>query len=60
MQLSAAGRLAAIREKVDAGQRLSFEDGVFLYEEADLHSLGELANQVRERKNGKTLEQARV
>src|SRR5262249_20687662 len=45
-------RLCAIREKVEAGQRLSFADGVFLYEDADLFSLGELANLVRERKNG--------
>jgi aminodeoxyfutalosine synthase len=45
-------RLAAIRDKVRAGQRLSFEDGVFLDREADLHTLGELANVVRERKNG--------
>lgn len=51
MQLSAAGRLAAIRAKVEAGERLTFEDGVFLYDHADLHSLGELANLVRERKN---------
>jgi aminodeoxyfutalosine synthase len=52
MQLSAAGQLAAIRARVEAGERLSFEDGVFLYDHADLHSLGELANLVRERKNG--------
>src|SRR5207249_6617814 len=45
-------RIAAVREKVEAGQRLSFDDGVFLYEEADLFTLGELANLVRERKNG--------
>jgi len=44
--------LQEIREKVLSGGRLSFEDGVFLYEEADLFSLGELANIVRERKNG--------
>jgi aminodeoxyfutalosine synthase len=44
--------LAAIRKKVEAGQRLSFEDGVFLSEQADLFSVGELANLVRERKNG--------
>jgi aminodeoxyfutalosine synthase len=42
----------AIRDKVEAGQRLSFEDGVFLYESADLFTLGELANRVRERMNG--------
>ena len=35
-----------------AGQRLSFDDGVFLYDHADLFTLGELANTVRERKNG--------
>jgi aminodeoxyfutalosine synthase len=45
-------RLADIRARVEAGQRLSFDDGVFLYEDADLFSLGELANLVRERKNG--------
>src|SRR5688500_11535702 len=45
-------RLAAIREKVHAGQRLSFEDGVYLDRHADLHTVGELANVVRERKNG--------
>src|SRR5215471_5732047 len=44
--------LSAIRDKVEAGQRLSFEDGLFLAEEADLFSVGELANIVRERKNG--------
>ena len=45
-------RLAAIREKVHAGQRLSFDDGLFLDQHADLFTLGELANLVRERKNG--------
>jgi aminodeoxyfutalosine synthase len=44
--------IAAIREKVEAGTRLSFEDGVFLYDQADMFTLGELANIVRERKNG--------
>ena len=44
--------LADIRDKVDAGQRLSFDDGLFLDEHADLFTLGELANLVRERKNG--------
>src|SRR5206468_10052703 len=45
-------RLATIRAKVEAGERLSFDEGVFLCEDADLFTLGELANQVRERKNG--------
>lgn len=45
-------RIDVIREKVLAGARLSFEDGLFLFDEADLFSVGELANIVRERKNG--------
>jgi aminodeoxyfutalosine synthase len=44
--------LDAIREKVLTGQRLSFEDGLYLEEHADLHTLGELADLVRRRKNG--------
>ncbi|HIM30015.1 MAG TPA: aminofutalosine synthase MqnE [Planctomycetes bacterium] len=43
----------AIREKVEAGQRLSFDDGLFLYEPTTpLQEIGELANLVRERING--------
>jgi aminodeoxyfutalosine synthase len=45
-------QLSSIREKVEAGERLSFDDGVYLYDHADLFTLGELANIVRERKNG--------
>ena len=45
-------RLCVIRKKVEAGERLSFDDGVFLYDEADVFSLGELASIVREQKNG--------
>src|SRR5262245_46383580 len=45
-------RLQEIRRKVEAGQRLSFDDGLILETEADLFTLGELANVVRERKNG--------
>lgn len=45
--------LQPIREKVEAGERLSFEDGLILWrEEAPLPEVGELANLVRERKNG--------
>jgi aminodeoxyfutalosine synthase len=50
---SASPTLAEIRAKVEAGQRLSLEDGLFLYSpEVHLHELGDLANLVRERKNG--------
>jgi aminodeoxyfutalosine synthase len=45
-------RFNSIRAKVEAGQRMSFDDGMYLAEEADLFTLGELANLVRERKNG--------
>src|SRR5437762_13101257 len=45
-------QLADIRAKVEAGERLSFDDGIFLDTEVDVFTLGELANQVRERKNG--------
>jgi aminodeoxyfutalosine synthase len=45
-------RLGAIREKVEAGERLTFDDGLFLDQHADLFTLGGLANLVRERKNG--------
>src|SRR5690242_13207571 len=45
--------LKPIREKVEAGQRLSMEDGLLLESpEAPLPEVGELANFVRERKNG--------
>jgi aminodeoxyfutalosine synthase len=51
-QLNGDARLAVIREKVEVGARLSFDDGMVLEEHADLFTLGELANIVRERKNG--------
>src|SRR6516164_7861380 len=46
-----ASRLQAIREKVLAGQRLSFEDGLALEESNDLFALGSMADLVRERYN---------
>jgi len=44
--------LGRIRDKVVAGERLSFEDGVELFESPDLTAVGALANLVRERKHG--------
>ena len=44
--------IRAIADKVHAGERLTFDDGVLLDEQAELHTLGRLANLVRERKNG--------
>jgi len=46
--------LETISKKVHAGERLSFDDGMALEQHADLHYLGELADLVRERKNGNT------
>lgn len=44
--------LKIISEKVFSGERISFEEGIFLFEKADLPFLGRLANFVREKKNG--------
>ena len=44
--------LKAIAEKVLKSERISFEDGVLLYKEAELGFLGTLANYVREKKSG--------
>ncbi len=46
-------RLKPIRDKVEAGQRLSLEDGLLLYQDdVPLNEVGQLANLVRERING--------
>jgi aminodeoxyfutalosine synthase len=45
-------RLEAIRAKVDAGQRLTAEDGLTLYRTRDLLGVGWIANTVRERLHG--------
>ena len=45
-------QLSNIEEKVYSGERLSFDEGLFLEEHVDLLTLGRLANIVRERKNG--------
>ncbi|MHB8969094.1 MAG: aminofutalosine synthase MqnE [Pirellulaceae bacterium] len=45
--------LGSIRAKVESGERLSFDDGVFLLRpDVSLHEVGALANVVRERLNG--------
>ena len=45
-------RLRPIGDKVLAGQRLSFDDGVTLYASSDILGIGWMANTVRERING--------
>ena len=44
--------LEPIREKVEAGERLDFEDGVALFESDDLLGLGELADLARRLRGG--------
>ena len=44
--------LKAIAQKVFNGERITFNEGVLLYKEAELGFLGTLANFVREKKNG--------
>jgi aminodeoxyfutalosine synthase len=41
-----------IVSKVKAGERISFEEGVLLYEKGELGMLGALANFIREKKHG--------
>lgn len=53
MELPMPGhQLHSIRDKIENGQRLTFEEGLYLYENADLFTLGQLANLVRERLHG--------
>ena len=50
--LDALDTLAPIREKVLAGERLDFDDGVALMETDDLLALGELADLARRERGG--------
>ncbi len=45
--------LADLAAKVQTGQRLTAADGLGLYASSDIHTLGELANLVRERLHGR-------
>lgn len=44
--------LKTIAEKVYAGERISFDEGVILYNEGELGFVGSLANYIREKKHG--------
>ncbi|GIQ68453.1 aminofutalosine synthase MqnE [Xylanibacillus composti] len=46
-------QMQTIAEKVRSGQRLSLEDGLYLYQTEDLLTLGQLANEANLRKNGR-------
>ncbi|SFI86528.1 aminofutalosine synthase MqnE [Thermoflavimicrobium dichotomicum] len=52
MGLIGVDTLDDIQEKVEKGERLSFEDGVRLLKSNDLLKLGQMADLVRRRKNG--------
>lgn len=54
MNFFSDSKLAAVSEKVGAGERLSFEDGVNLFATDDLTGLGKLADTVRRQKHGRT------
>jgi aminodeoxyfutalosine synthase len=45
-------RLKSIFEKVEAGERLSYDDGVAMFRSSDILALGYMANLVRERMHG--------
>ncbi len=48
-------RLDRVREKVESGERLDREDGLFLFrDDVPLHEVGALADLVRQWKNGRT------
>ena len=52
MMQPADPKLLPIATKVYSGERLTFEDGLTLYESFDLPTIGALANHVRERMHG--------
>ncbi|QDT60695.1 Aminodeoxyfutalosine synthase [Stieleria bergensis] len=53
MKAEHAARFREIRDKVENQQRLTLDDGLFLYDpEVPLQEVGQLANLVRERMNG--------
>ncbi len=53
MILTTHPKLKTSRDKVESGERLSFDDGLLMYEpEIPLNDLGQLSNLVRERING--------
>ncbi|MBK9729070.1 MAG: aminofutalosine synthase MqnE [Saprospiraceae bacterium] len=49
---STHAQLNSIRNKVYSGHRISFEDGLYLFKNADLSWLGSVANYIREQKHG--------
>ena len=54
MNFSHDQNLCLIADKVSSEERLSFDDGVALFETDDLPALGRLADTIRRRKHGRT------
>ena len=54
MQFSHDKNLNWIAEKIEFGERLSFDDGVLLYKTEDLNALGKMADFARRKKHGRT------
>jgi aminodeoxyfutalosine synthase len=54
MQFSFDKNLTTIAEKVEAQGRLTFDEGIALYQTDDMNALGKLADTVRRRKHGRT------
>jgi aminodeoxyfutalosine synthase len=54
MRLSHDPKLNELAARIEAGERLSFADGVALFRTDDLHALGRLADSVRRRLHGRT------
>src|ERR671910_3501836 len=52
MAVAEISTVESIREKVEANERLDFEDGLALMESDDLHALGELADLARRVRGG--------
>lgn len=50
--MSESSAFANIRDKIRSGERLTFEEGVTLFLEPDLLAVGQLANEVREKRHG--------
>ena len=50
--MSESPKLQAIRAKLQAGERLTYDDGIALFLEPDLLAVGQLANEVREKRHG--------
>jgi len=51
-RLVEAARLRDVYDRVESGERLTFEDGVRLFRSRELMAIGAMANRVRERRHG--------